>query len=290
MSPIVPVGTPIAVIAPSGAYDPDKLERGLQIARAAGHVMVPFPDMLQPQRYLAAPDEKRLADLIFALTSNRFGAVWCVRGGYGLTRLMHRVPWPAIRPKPIIGFSDCTPLLEVMRRRSEVVQVHGPVLHSLSETAPKQRGQLFDLLAGEAVPALVGEAWIGGTARGRLVGGNLALLAATCGTPWQVQAEGAILCLEDVGEAPYRIDRMLQQLSSAGVFDGVAGVALGTFDKCDPPEGATWTLDDVLREAVEPLGVPVVAGLSFGHVRENTSLPLGAEATIEGGTLSWRLP
>ena len=104
------------------------------------------------------------------------------------------------------------------------------------------------------------------------------------------KADGAILCLEDVGEAPYRVDRMLQQLASAGVLDGVAGVALGTWEGCRPPEGADWTLEEVLREHLEPLGVPVVGGLPFGRGRDNAALPLGARATLADGRLRWDPP
>ena len=288
MKTLVAPGTAIAVIAPSGAYDADRLERGLAVARAAGHVLVPFPDMLQPERYLANSDSKRLAHLVYALTKKRFAAIWLVRGGYGITRLLHRIPWDQVVPKPIIGFSDATPLLEAMRQRFDVPMVHGPVLNSLADTGPAARAHLFDLLSGLATRPLTGTVWHKGTADGPLVGGNLAMLAATCGTPFQVRPKGGILLLEDIAEPPYRVDRMLQQLRSAGVFDEVAGVALGSFTRCDPPADATWSLADVLHDHLDPLGVPVLADLPFGHdITHNHALPIGVRARIEAGILHW---
>jgi muramoyltetrapeptide carboxypeptidase len=176
-------------------------------------------------------------------------------------------------------------LLNHLYRTNGGVNIHGPVLHSLASTDEGDRRSLFDLLSGRPLAALHGEVWVSGHASGPLVGGNLSMIAATCGTPWQLDARGALLFLEDVGEAPYRIDRMLQQLRDAGVFEGVAGLLLGTWDGCAAPSGAGWTLEDVLREAVDDLGVPVLAGLPFGHGARNHPLPIGAIATLDGARL-----
>ena len=259
----------------------------LALARAAGHELVCLPELQLPHRYLAAPDAHRLARLVQALTDPAFAAVWVVRGGSGITRLLRHLPWHRLPPRPIIGFSDLTPLLEALRARVGAAGVHGPVLHSLAATDPHDRARLFDVLAGRPVPPLQGEAWVTGEARGPLVGGNLTMLAATCGTPFQVQARGAILCLEDVSEAPYRLDRAVQQLLDAGALDEVAGVALGTWEGCAPPAGADWTLRDVLIDALRPLGVPIVGGLPFGHGARNHALPIGRQATLRDGALSW---
>lgn len=289
MSPLLPPGAKIAVVAPSHRFNQEKLDAGLELARAAGLELVCLPHLQRPHRYLAAPDAWRLGQLIEALVDPAWDAVWVVRGGSGITRLLRHLPWDRIPPRPLIGFSDLTPLLEAMRARTGAVGVHGPVLHSLAGTDPGDRQALFDLLAGRPTPALAGEAWRAGEATGPLVGGNLTLIAATCGTPWQVRSAGAILCLEDIGEQPYRVDRMLQQLLDAGVLDGVAGVALGTWEGCRAPDGADWSLDDVLRDVLLPLGVPVLAGLPFGHGDRNHPLPIGAVGRISGGALAWDL-
>ncbi len=285
MKAIVPVGTPIAVVAPSHAYNPAQLDAGLAIARAAGHNLVLLDDIHTPHRYFAHTDERRLATLTAALTSPEFGAVWAVRGGSGVTRLLPRLPWARIPPRPVIGFSDLTPLLDAMAARTSAIGVHGPVLHSLAATAEADQQALFALLAGAPTPPLRGEVWAAGHARGPLRGGNLTLLAATCGTPFQCRAQGAILLLEDIGETPYRLDRALQQLLGAGVFDGVAGIALGSWDGCAAPAGSAWKLEDMLAEVLLPLGVPILAGLPCGHGYRNQAVLIGADSEIVGDQL-----
>lgn len=279
------IDRPIAVIAPSGAYDPVRFEAGLALAREAGLTLEVFPGLLQPHRYLAAPDEVRLAQLVEALTSPAYGAVWAARGGFGVTRLLDRVPWHRVQPKPLIGFSDVTPLLDAMRVKVGAVGVHGPVVHSLPVTRPEHRERLFDLLTGRPVAPLAGTPWMSGDSSGPIVGGNLSMLAATCGTPWQTDARGALLLLEDVGEPPYRLDRMLTQLRQAGVFRGVAGVLVGSWEACRPPDGALWSVEDVLREHLVALDVPVLADLPIGHGAENAAVPIGATARIDGDRL-----
>lgn len=273
---------PIAVIAPSGAYDVTRFEAGLALAREAGLTLDVFPDLLRPHRYFAASDGDRLGHLVTALCSQEHSAVWAARGGYGVTRLLDRIPWAKVSPKPVVGFSDLTPLMDALRTRLGCVSIHGPVVHSLPNTEPADRTRLFAMLRGEAAPPLEGTPWVFGNASGPVVGGNLSMIAATCGTPWQLDATGALLLLEDVGEAPYRIDRMLTQLRQAGVFNGVAGVLVGTWESCRVPETATWTLDDVLREHLVTLDVPVLAGLPIGHGAANAAVRIGGQARIAG--------
>jgi muramoyltetrapeptide carboxypeptidase len=273
---LVEKGAPIAVIAPSGICDPARLEAGLAIARAAGHDLRPFPGMRQPHRYLSAPDDVRLAQLIEAFRSPDYAAVWLARGGYGLTRLLPLLP-DDLPIKPVIGFSDGTALFSALHVRGFPL-VHGPVVHSLPITDPASCDALFDVLAG-ARPPLTGAAWRGGAAAGPVIGGNLAMFAALCGTPWQIDTHGAIVILEDVGEAPYRVDRMLQQLVSAGGLHGAAGVAFGQFTGCAPPADATWTLRDVLLEGI-PEGVPVMGDLAVGHGGSNRAFVWGAAASF----------
>lgn len=282
---ILPPGTPIAVVAPSHAYDPDKLAAGVALARGAGHDLHLFEGTLTPDRYLASPDATRLAHLRDALRDPAWGAVWAVRGGSGVSRLLRHLPWDDLPPRPLLGFSDLTPLLHHLPHATGGVTVHAPVLHSLAGTDPTDREALFRLLAGAPVAPVRAEVWVEGDVLAPATGGNLAMLASTCGTPWQVRAEGKLLLLEDVGEAPYRVDRMIQQLLDAGVFHGVLGVLLGTWDGCRPPEGARWTLDDVLRDLLEPLGVPVLAHLPVGHGARNHPVPFGPPVALRDGAL-----
>jgi muramoyltetrapeptide carboxypeptidase len=276
-------------VAPSHAFNPDLLAEGLALARAAGHNLHVPADLLRPHRYFASDDDHRLAQLTDALTSDRYAAVWAVRGGSGLTRLLPRIPWAQVRRRPVIGFSDLTPLLEATVRAAGGVAVHGPVLHSLPATDPADREALWRLLDGRPLAPLQGAAWSAGRASGKIIGGNLTLLAATCGTPWQPRAAGKVLLIEEIGEPPYRVDRALQQLRSAGVFRGVRAILLGTFTGCEAPADAGWTVDDVLREQLLPLGVPVLAGLPVGHGRRNHPVPIGAFAHVDGDQVRFSL-
>jgi muramoyltetrapeptide carboxypeptidase len=257
----------------------------MAMVRSAGHRLVPFPDLLRPVLYLASDDDQRAEQLMEALSSPEYAAVWIARGGYGLTRILDRLDPERILPKPVIGFSDVTALFAALGPHGHGPLVHGPVLHSLPITEPGSVEHLLDLLGGRDVEPLVGETWVEGTAEGPLVGGNLALLAALCGTPWQLDARGCVLVLEEIGEAPYRVDRMLQQLASAGVLEGVVGVALGEFVDCRVPAGATWTLREVLLDHLGRLDVPVVGELPIGHGARNRAFVWGAPGTLAEGAL-----
>ncbi|MEQ1567522.1 MAG: LD-carboxypeptidase [Myxococcota bacterium] len=287
MTPLIRCGDPIAVVAPCGIHDPARLERGLEIARARGHNLVLFPDLLRPHRYLASDDGHRVAQLTEALSSPEWAAVWITRGGYGLTRILERIDPARVRPKPIIGFSDLTALFCALQPHPVGPFIHGPVVHSLPVTDAGSVDALFDLLAGHPPPPFTGQTWVEGEATGPVWGGNLSLLAALCGTPWQLDARGAILMIEEVGEAPYRVDRLLQQLLSSGQFSGVTGIGVGQLDGCAPPDGAAWTMRELFVEMLAPLGVPIVGDLPFGHGASNRAFPLGGVGRIADGSISF---
>lgn len=277
----------IAVVAPSGAFDPVRFAAGVDLAREAGLTLDVPDDLLQPHRYLAAPDEVRLTHLVDALTNPDVAAVWAARGGFGVTRLLDRIPWGRVQPKPVVGFSDLTPLIDAMRVKVGAVGLHGPVIHSLPGTTRLHRERLFASLRGDALAPLKGTPWVSGRVSGPIVGGNLSMIAATCGTPWQLDARGALLLLEDVGEPPYRIDRLLTQLRQAGVFRGVHGVLVGTWESCRVPDGSVWALEDILREHLVGLDVPVLGDLPIGHGADNAVVPIGGWATLDDDTLSF---
>lgn len=276
-------GARVAVVAPSGIYDPVRLETGLAIARSHGLEPHVLPGARAPWRFLASDDATRLGHLAQALTEPGWDAVWIARGGYGITRLLPHLPLDRVDQRPVIGFSDVTALLQALP--AHVPRVHGPMPHSLPINDNASADALFALLSGKVVAPLEGTPWIAGSAQGPLVVGNLTMFAALCGTRWQPRWRDAIVVLEDVGEAPYRIDRVLQQLKQAGAFDGVAAVCFGDFDKCDPPSGADYTLRDILVDAVRDLGVPVLGDLGVGHGKRNQALIWGSTARLDSGRL-----
>jgi len=285
MKPLLPSGSRIAVVAPASRFDPERLEQGMSVLRAWGYELVLPDGLLAPVRSLAASDAVRRDHLSWALSASDIDAVWAVRGGYGVTRLLDSLDWSTFRPRPVVGFSDLTPLLDQLAQRG-FPAVHGPVVHSIPSTDASSLDALRSLLQSGTQPSLTGAIWKEGTATGPIVGGNLCLMAATCGTSAQIDTTDAIVLLEEIGEPAYRVDRMLQQLASSGQLDAAAGVALGQFTGCDAPDGQGWDVNDVLRDHLMGLGVPVVADLPIGHGPCNHPFVVRSTATLQDGVLT----
>lgn len=278
-------GATLGIAAPGGPVNPDRLAEGEARLRAAGYRTLRRDDVTARRGYLAGDDARRAKELMELVQDPRVDAVVCARGGYGCDRILHLLDPAAVRDgaKPIVGYSDVTALLLWLRRCAGLVGFHGPMLERGADTDPGALEALLAQLAGTSPLPLVlrGRGSGGGTARGRLVGGSLTLLAASLATPWELDARGAILLFEEVNEAPYRVDRMLQQLRAAGKLARVAGVGVGDVSTCkDERYGAR--VEDVIEEVVLPLGVPLVQELPFGHVRANAAWPLGVRAELDG--------
>ncbi|MEV6984833.1 LD-carboxypeptidase [Sphaerisporangium sp. NPDC051017] len=282
-------GDRVAVVAPSGPVDPVRLARGRQALTEAGLDVVVMPRVMHRRGYLAGSDAGRAADLQEAWCDPSFRAVVCARGGYGATRLLDLLDWPAMeaaRPKILLGSSDITALHQAFAVRLGVASCFGPMpaCETLGDPEGPDRTSLDHLLASlfetEAPGPITGDRVIvPGRAEGTLTGGNLSLLAALCGTPYALRAQGRIVLLEDVGEEPYRVDRMLTQLVQAGCLDGAAGVVLGSWVDCGDPMPA-------LVERLAPLGVPMIAGLPIGHGTPQFTAWMGAEAVIDAESCS----
>jgi muramoyltetrapeptide carboxypeptidase len=271
----------VAVIAPASGFDRPTFDSGLALIRSryrAEHGSAVF----ERQRYLAGSDERRLAELSTALADPDIRAVFCARGGYGATRLLNRLGATAPgTPKPLVGFSDITALHLWLQSQGRA-SIHGPVLTQLGRLPPESLERLFAMLESAApAAALEGtDSYVGGTAEGPLLGGNLSVFSRLLGTPFMPPLDGAILLLEDQGERPYRLDRIWTHLHQAGVFARVRGVALGSFTACEEPDAA-YTSADVLRELATESGVPCAAGFPIGHGDVNEPVPLGAPVRLD---------
>ena len=316
-------GDTVAVVAPSGPVDPAKLHRGVAWLRTEVGLDVRLGRHVLDRGghglpFLAGRDDDRAADLQEAWLDPAVAGVLCARGGDGAPRLVDRLDWHALARVPaklLCGLSDITVLHLAFAARLGVSTLYGPMvattvvagapaggLVSAPVPAPvpgpdgggagpdaASRGALAAALLGrDPAPVVAGpglRTLVGGRARGVTTGGCLALVAACVGTPDLPPARGGIVLLEDLGEAPYRVERMLTQLLRTGWFDGVAGVACGDFVACGEP----GELAAVLRDRLAPLGVPVVTGLPFGHGATQLTVPLGRVATLDAdaGTLAF---
>jgi muramoyltetrapeptide carboxypeptidase len=296
--PRLAAGARIALVAPAGPLlEKDDLTRAGALCRALGYEPVLSPGAGRHYGYLAGTDRERLEELNAALADPAIDAVWCIRGGYGTTRILHQVDFAALarRPKALVGYSDITALLIGAVVRAGVVAFHGPVARAAMPAFSRAH---FERVLARAEPAgrlgrlpqpdvlLPRENRIvtlaGGTAEGPLFGGNLSLLQCLLGTPFCPDLDGAILFLEDVGEDLYRVDRMLAHLRAAGALDRLAGVAIGRFTELERrgADGALG-LEEVLETYLLPLGIPVAHGFPVGHIDDQWTLPLGVRARLD---------
>jgi muramoyltetrapeptide carboxypeptidase len=288
MSASLPVGSRVALVAPAGPLgSPAELAQSVANAIALGWEPVVGQFANAREGYFAGADGDRLHDFAWALDDPTIDGIWCVRGGYGAMRLLPAldVSRVAFAGKPLIGFSDIT-ALHALWQRAGVVSYHGPTARApLTEYS---RRWLTAALQSDAPLEFAStgiDSVTTGVARGRLVGGNLALLAALSGTPWQFDMRDAIVVIEDIGEAVYRLDRMLVQLRLAGAFDGCAGIIFGQFTNCpEQTEDGARSLRSVIDETAMAAGVPVVANAPFGHITEQWTLPLGELAELDAAS------
>lgn len=279
----------VALVAPAGPLKlPADLDRAIANTRMLGWEPVVGEHVSDRHTYFAGSDEDRLADFNRALRDDTIDGVWCVRGGYGAMRLLDGVDYDALRrrPKPVIGYSDITALHCAIAVQSDLASIHGPTargkLTPFSERSLRAATGRIGNSCGDAPGA---RTLMNGRARGRLVGGNLALLSALHGTPYQPVYDGAILVLEDVNEAPYRIERMLLQMRLSGDLQTCAGIAFGSFsntgEKNDDALGGTRSVADILDEAARLAGVPTIAGIPLGHISDQWSIPLGMVGELD---------
>ncbi|EDX85877.1 LD-carboxypeptidase superfamily [Synechococcus sp. PCC 7335] len=303
LPPALVPGDLLCVISPSGGLQSTELfEEGLAIWRQRGYKIHLSPGYDHSWGYLAGTDEQRRSQLLTALNNPECKGILCSRGGYGGTRLLEDWQWPQAslaqgstnqETKWLIGFSDITSLLWSLSRQG-VAGVHGPVLTTLAAEPTESIERLFALVEQHQIRPLQGRGWAqrgcGGVASGALLPGNLCVSTHLLGTEAEPNLTDVILAFEDVGEAPYRLDRMLTQWRSMGRFDGVKGIALGRFSGCEPTKpGPTLSVEAVMCDRLADLQIPIVSGLPFGHDGENAAMPVGLSAKLDAdsGVLSW---
>jgi muramoyltetrapeptide carboxypeptidase len=316
-------GDLVAVVAPAGPVPHARLVRGVRELERHGLRVRLGAGVLSRTRYLAGEDDRRAVDLLALWANPEVKAVIAARGGYGSARIVDALTPAFLRrhPKIFCGFSDNT-TIHLACARAGLASFHGPMVGweladgagrggrtplgarrllaagdraagaggpGVSRSGGYEVESFLGLLFGETGRGLVlappaARTLVPGSASGRLLGGCLSLLVASLGCPEQLDARGAILLLEDVAEFPFRIDRMLTQMRRAGMFDGVRGIVLGDFPACHPGKDADWTLEDVLRDRLGDLGIPVAWRMPFGHTaRPSWTLPLGTRVRLEAG-------
>ena len=293
-------GDLLIAISPSGTLrELTNFERGIEIWKSRGYRVELSPGFDDRWGYLAGSDENRLRQLADALNDPDCRGILCVRGGFGSTRLLEKgkvaeaknapcpmpdSPFPmpdAHFPKWLIGFSDITALLWNQAKLG-IWGVHGPLLTTLAAEPDWSANRLFDCIEGRPLPPLSGKGWGGGKATGRLLPANLTVASHLLGTPYLPDLTGVILAFEDVSEAPYRVDRMLTTWRMAGALAGVRGIALGRFSRCEvDPKIPSFSIEEVLRDRLFDLNIPIVSDLPFGHDGVNAALPVGIMASLD---------
>lgn len=304
--PALRAGDTIAFVAPAGRLDRARMERARNRLEELGFKVRVPENLYRSRGYLAGDDDVRAAELMAAFEDPEVHAVFPGTGGYGSTRILDLLDYDVVRrnPKVLVGFSDITALHLAIQNQTGLITFHSPNpmwgLGSAGNLHPFSAKYFWRALlleedlepGGDAQPAgysidLPGDAspinvLVPGVGRGRLTGGNLSLIVALIGTPYEIETDGRILLLEDVGERPYRVDRCLCQLRLAGKLDHLAGVILGQFADCKPKESeASLSLEQVFRDYFAHLDVPVITNFPAGHSACNATLPIGALLEVD---------
>lgn len=289
------------MVAPAGPpLNVPRLHQGLAHLAALGYTVEHIRPDLQPYGYLAGPDADRLAAFNAVLHRADVQALFCTRGGYGTLRLLPHLDYRAARrhPKLLVGYSDITALHLALHRKAGWVGLSGPMVGvEWADLDPASAAQFWALASGQAPVPIQGPRGEGlhplrpGTATGTLLGGNLAMITYLLGTPYLPSLKGAILFVEDVGEAPYKVDALLAQLKLAGHLDHLGGLVTGAFTGWTPqPDRPTLTFDAVVADYARSLSCPVATGLVYGHFSVKSTLPIGVQArlvvTPEAATLT----
>ena len=275
-------GDCIGIVAPASPFEPSELYSGIDLIERMGFRVRFSEKIFNRSGFLAGTDEERAVQLNDAFNDHTVHAILCARGGYGSMRILPYIDYGTIRrhPKLLMGFSDITALLCALYQRSGLISCHGPVISSLMHASSKTIDSVFNMLTNADPLSIFLENGIilrPGKAFGPLICGNLTTLCHLVGTPYQPVMHGHILMIEDHGEKPYRIDRMLTQMKLAGVFNGLQGVGVGSFDNC----GEMDELFDIMIRTFYSMQIPILAGFQIGHGAENIAVPFGRFSILD---------
>ncbi|MBA3958208.1 MAG: LD-carboxypeptidase [Parachlamydiaceae bacterium] len=286
---------PASYLVDQGKKAQEIINRKAKWLEQKGYRTILYPTKIHPEGYLAGSDTQRAAALMNAWKNPKVKAIWCFRGGYGTPRILDLLDydWIHNNPKILIGMSDITALHQAIRQKTGLVTFLGPVLNYFDE----KEGDFDGAYAFSEVEQLLVEHRVGtipmpvgftpfkilkqGKAQGRLVGGNLSLIASLCGTRWEIDTDNKILVLEDVGEEIYRIDRLLWQLQDAGLFENPAGIILSSWHDCKSTSQGSVSLQHLFEHYFDTAHYPVVMGFPSGHCKYQTTLPLNVLAEID---------
>ena len=284
-------GDTIALIAPGSSISDEKIEKAKTNLMALGLKVREGKYIREKYGYTAGKDNERIADIHWAFSDPTIDGIWCVRGGYGCTRLLPYLDYALIKknPKILIGYSDITALHLAIYKKTGLTTFHGPVGSSkfTNFTTEHLQKMFFKPTEGQNIQHLDPSKVVvlsSGTAKGKLIGGNLSLVSAMCGTAYLPSAKGKIVFLEDVEEKPYSIDRMLIQLEQAWDLKKAKGILLGEFADCDSESDRSLTLLETLENHFKDCGIPVLYNVPFGHIDDQATLPIGIKVSMHTKT------
>lgn len=292
--PALEKGDAIGLVAPASSPPEARVERAVHYLRTRGYTVVLSHGYRDADGYLASNDESRAAEIHRMFADPRIKAIICLRGGYGSPRILDRIDYDLVRenPKVFVGYSDITALLNAIRAKTGLVVFHGPMAKELAASGFPRFSERYFWNAfatesrlfsdwGAGRPGTPLKTLVEGQCEGRLAGGNLSVLTSTIGTPYEVDARGAILFLEEVNEKPYRIDRMLNQLRLSGKLAEARGILLCRFTGCEARSGRDRSLEAIFSEYFRTLGVPVLANYPAGHIEDQATLPMGSLVRLD---------
>lgn len=289
-------GDLLGLVSPASPIaDPSRIDRGVRYLEGLGYRVLLGKSITAVHGYLAGTDEQRAADLHAFFARKDVRAILCIRGGYGTPRLLSLLDYRLVRrnPKIFVGYSDITALQLALWKRAGLVTFHGPMVGvDMADTMDAFTEEIFwNLLTSDRkqgkikLPDDTAITVFPGRGTGRLLGGNLALIVSLLGTPYQPSFSGSVLFLEDIGEEPYRIDRMLVQLRNTRILGRSAAILTGQFTDCVPEDKSkpSLTVDQLLSEAASSTRRPLLAHLPFGHENPKMTIPLGIRARVDAG-------